>query len=457
MIIKSIIRYLQTDDELIINRLGRFTKRTVASQVEGNMITPPKVILDFEYFEDGNGFSLVDRISKWESLRLLDADDAVTKWVSELKTSVQNNKSVVFENFGTFSMNPEGSIVFESDIIKELNGEFYGMNPVPVVKSEKIVTAPEIKEEIVEVIPIQTEIEQEPVEIKEEPIEIKEEPIEIEQEPIEIEQERVEIEQERVEIEQEPVEIEEEPEIPAEVPHIINTTFEESEDKNQADETVDSAEENTGSEDSSEELIIKKPKRKSRWFERILFIIIILGALALVGYLFKKEIKQFYQDHFQKTEVVTPTTQPIQNQQDIASDEMDEISDTTELVTSEPVVEQPKTVAEQPKTTPDKPKTTTTTGTTTKPIQNNQPINQPVKTGEYKTVSIESGKFYVIAGSFVKQQDAIKHIQEKKLGSYNPVLVVGQSRVRVCIGIFKTEAEATAYAAKIDKTYWVLK
>ena len=415
MIIKSIIRYLQTDDELIINRLGRFTKKIVASQVEGSMITPPKVILEFEYTEDGNGFSLVDRISKWESLRLLDADDAVSKWVSELKSAVQNNKSVAFENFGTFSMNSAGKIEFESDIIKELNGEFYGMNPVPVVKSDKIEIVPEIKEE--------------PIEIKEEPVEIKEEPIEIE----------------------------EEPEIPTEVPHIINTTFEESEDKNQADETVDSAEENTGSDDSSEEVIIKKPKRKSRWFERILFIIIILGALALVGYLFRKEVKQFYQDHFQKTEVVTPTTQPIPNQQDITSDEMDETLDTTELVTSEPVVEQPKTVAEQPKTTPDKPKTTTTSGTTTKPIQNNQPVNQPVKTGEYKTVSIESGKFYVIAGSFVKQQDAIKHIQEKKLGSYNPVLVVGQSRVRVCIGIFKTEAEATAYAAKIDKTYWVLK
>ena len=415
MIIKSIIRYLQTDDELIINRLGRFTKKIVASQVEGSMITPPKVILEFEYTEDGNGFSLVDRISKWESLRLLDADDAVSKWVSELKSAVQNNKSVAFENFGTFSMNSAGKIEFESDIIKELNGEFYGMNPVPVVKSDKIEIVPEIKEE--------------PIEIKEEPVEIKEEPIEIE----------------------------EEPEIPTEVPHIINTTFEESEDKNQADETVDSAEENTGSDDSSEEVIIKKPKRKSRWFERILFIIIILGALALVGYLFRKEVKQFYQDHFQKTEVVTPTTQPIPNQQDITSDEMDETLDTTELVTSEPVVEQPKTVAEQPKTTPDKPKTTSTTGTTIKPVQNNQPMNQSTGNGVYKTVSIESGKFYVIAGSFVKQQDAIKHIQEKKLGSYNPVLVVGQSRVRVCIGIFKTEAEATAYAAKIDKTYWVLK
>jgi len=436
MIINSIIRYLQTYDELIVNRLGRFTKMSVASQVEGSMITPPKVILEFEYAEDGNGFSLVDRISRWESLRLLDADDAVTKWVSELKTAVQNNKSVAFENFGTFSMNPTGKIVFESDIIKELNGEFYGMNPVPVVKSDKITTEPEIKEEPIEIIEEPVEMEQEPIEIKEEPVEIKEEPVEIKEEPIEIE---------------------EEPEIPTEVPHIINTTFEESEDKNQADETVDSAEENTGSDDSSEEVIIKKPKRKNRWFERIIFIIIILGALALVGYLFRKEIKQFYQDHFQKTEVVTPTTQPIQNQQDITSDEMDETSDTTELVTSEPVVEQPKTVAEQPKTTPDKPKTTTTTGTTTKPIQNNQPINQTTGNSDYKTVSIESGKFYVIAGSFGKQQDAIKHIQEKKLGGYNPVLVIGQSRVRVCIGIFKTEAEATAYAAKIDKTYWVLK
>lgn len=415
MIINSIIRYLQTDDELIVNRLGRFTKKSVASQVEGSMITPPKVILEFEYAEDGNGFSLVDRISRWESLRLLDADDAVTKWVSELKTAVQNNKSVAFENFGTFSMNPTGKIVFESDIIKELNGEFYGMNPVPVVKSDKITTEPEIKDE--------------PVEIKQEPIEIT---------PVE------------PEIKEESVEIEEEPEIPIEVPHIINTTFEEPEDKNQVEESVDSIEENTEIEDTTEEVIIIKPKRKSRWFERILFTLIILGSLGLVGYLFREDIKQFYQDHFQKTEIVTPTTQPIPSQQDITSDEITEPEDTTEMETNEPVVEQPKPVVE-------KPRTTTPAATTTKPVQSNQQLNQTTGNSDFKTVSIESGKFYVIAGSFGKQQDAIKHIQEKKLGGYNPVLVIGQSRVRVCIGIFKTEAEATAYAAKIDKTYWVLK
>lgn len=382
MIINSIIRYLQTDDELIINRLGRFSKKNVASQVEGSMITPPKVILEFEYNEDGNGFSLIDKISKWESLRLLDADDAVTKWVQELKTAVQNNKSVAFENFGTFSINPDGKMVFESDIIKELNGEFYGMNPVPVLKSDKITIEPEFKEE--------------PVEIKEEPMEFKEEPVEIKQEPMEFK------------------------------------------------------EENTDIENSSEELIIIKPKRKSRWLETILFIIIILGSLALVGYLFRKEIKQFYQDQFQKTEIVTPATQPIPSQQDINSDEMDESEDATEMEANEPMVEQPKPVVETPKTpTPDL--------TPTKPVQSNQPVNSPSGYGEYKTVSIESGKFYVIAGSFVNQQDAIKHIREKKLGTYNPVLVIGQSRVRVCIGIFKTEAEATAYATKIDKTYWVLK
>lgn len=404
MIINSIIRYLQTDDELIINRLGRFTKKSVASQVEGSMITPPKVILEFEYNEDGNGFSLIDKISKWESLRLLDADDAVTKWVQELKTAVQNNKSVAFENFGTFSMNPIGKMVFESDIIKELNGEFYGMNPVPVVKSDKIELTPEIKEEVVEIAPVEPEIEEEI----------------------------------------------QEPEIPTEVPHIINTSFEETEDKNQAEEPVVSVEENTNIEDSSEELIIIKPKRKSWWLETILFIVIILGSLALVGYLFRKEIKQFYQDQFQKTEIVTPATQPIPSQQDINSDEMDESEDATEMETNEPMVEQPKPVVEKPKTaTPDL--------TPTKPVQSNQLVNSPSGYGKYKTVSIESGKFYVIAGSFVNQQDAIKHIREKKLGTYNPVLVIGQSRVRVCIGIFNTEAEATAYATKIDKTYWVLK
>lgn len=427
MIINSIIRYLQTDDELIINRLGRFTKKSVASQVEGSMITPPKVILEFEYAEDGNGFSLVDRISKWESLRLLDADDAVTKWVSELKTAVQNNKSVAFENFGTFSMNPTGKIVFESDIIKELNGEFYGMNPVPVVKSDKITTEPEIKEEPIEVVPVEPEI-------KEETIEVAQDEPEIEQEPIEVAPVEPEIEQE--------------PEIPAEVPHIINTSFEESDDKKDNEEEVES-EETSETEESDEEIIIK-PKRKSRWFERILFIVIILGSLGLVGYLFRKDIKQFYQDQFQKTEVVAPATQPVPSQDQSTLSDVDESEDTTEIAVTEPIVEQPKTTTE-------KPKTTTPTATTIKPIQNNQTVTQTSGNGEYKTVSIENGKFYVIAGSFGKQQDAIKHIQEKKLGGYNPVLVIGQSRVRVCIGIFKTEAEATAFAAKIDKTYWVLK
>lgn len=372
MIIKNIIRFLEHEEELMINGLGCFSKKTVASKVDGDLITPPKVTLHFESNENGNGFPFVDKISKWESIRLLDADEAINKWVAELKTAVQNNKSVSFDNFGAFSLNPQGKMVFESDMIKELNGAFYGMNPVPIVKSDKITIEPKPEEQPMDVIPPEPET-----------IQVQDEMIQ------------------------------EQPE--------------------------------TNQEQPEKEIIIT-PKRKSRWLERFLFMIIILGSLALVGYLFRKEITGFVQKTFQKTEEVKLDAQEPQETVSTTNDivpEMDDLS--TDVSTDQtPVPVQPAQV--EPPVVP-----------SAKPVSNNTPIVNPVQTGDYRSVSIESGKFYVIAGSFVKKEDAIQHIKDKKLDRYSPILVVGQSRVRVCIGTFNTESEATAFAEKIDKTYWILK
>ncbi|HPE40640.1 MAG TPA: SPOR domain-containing protein [Bacteroidales bacterium] len=379
MIIKNIIRFLEHEEELMINGLGCFSKKTVASKVDGDIITPPKVTLHFESNENGNGFPFVDKISKWESIRLLDADEAINKWVAELKTAVQNNKSVSFDNFGAFSLNPQGKMVFESDMIKELNGAFYGMNPVPIVKSDRITIEPKPEEQPVDVIPPEPET-----------IQVQDEMI----------QEQPETNQEQPE---------------------------------------------TNQEQPEEEIIIT-PKRKSRWLERFLFMIIILGSLALVGYLFRKEITGFVQKTFQKKEEVKLDAQepqiPLSTTNEIIP-VTDDLS--TDVSTDQtPVPVQPAQV--EPPVVP-----------SAKPVSNNTPIVNPVQTGDYRSVSIESGKFYVIAGSFVKKEDAIQHIKDKKLDRYNPILVVGQSRVRVCIGTFNTESEATAFAEKIDKTYWILK
>ena len=107
MVIRNIIRYLQQEDELLVTRLGKFQKKEIPSTIQEGQILPPKVIVEFEMNEEQTGFPIVDHISKWEFIRLLDADEAVNNWVSELKNALQENKEIEYENFGTFRlMNP---------------------------------------------------------------------------------------------------------------------------------------------------------------------------------------------------------------------------------------------------------------------------------------------------------------------------------------------------------------
>ena len=53
-------------------------------------------------------------------------------------------------------------------------------------------------------------------------------------------------------------------------------------------------------ESEEEVVIIPVKKRKTRWLERIIFILIILGSIGLVAYLFRADIKKFYDQKFNK-------------------------------------------------------------------------------------------------------------------------------------------------------------
>ena len=78
---------------------------------------------------------------------------------------------------------------------------------------------------------------------------------------------------------------------------------------------------------------------------------------------------------------------------------------------------------------------------------------------KYDYIQFESGHFYAIAGSFPNEGDAVRHIRQKKLDQYSPVLVKqdGAKNLRVCIGVFDTEEEAETFAKGINSSYWVLK
>jgi hypothetical protein len=175
-----------------------------------------------------------------------------------------------------------------------------------------------------------------------------------------------------------------------------------------------------------------------------------LGAIGLVGYLFRTDLKKLYDQQFnQNTTVVTPIASPVVDNS--STDDLNQELDTTDLGDSEAI--------ETANTNPIQPATNSTpiNSTNTTPQKPVQIVNNQNNSNDISSISFEKGKFYVIAGSFGKKGDALQHIKDKKLAQYNPVLLLGESRVRVCIGTFKTEAEATAFAKKIDQTFWVLK
>ncbi|MDR2979922.1 MAG: hypothetical protein LBV02_05745 [Bacteroidales bacterium] len=76
----------------------------------------------------------------------------------------------------------------------------------------------------------------------------------------------------------------------------------------------------------------------------------------------------------------------------------------------------------------------------------------------YQKIEYQKGNFYVIAGSFVNEKDAAKHIETTGLDKLNPYLLYqeGNNRVRVCIGVFAFGKSAEEYANSFNKNYWIL-
>ncbi|MDL2230813.1 hypothetical protein LJB75_00155, partial [Bacteroidales bacterium OttesenSCG-928-L19] len=121
MIIDCIIEILKNSDDVYINELGLFEKKRTSSEIQENQISPPQIKVFFDEKGEGNGFAFILKYAEKKQKRINDADVEIRQWIEELKNSLANNKSITFENFGTFSLNPKNEIIFESGWIKELN------------------------------------------------------------------------------------------------------------------------------------------------------------------------------------------------------------------------------------------------------------------------------------------------------------------------------------------------
>ena len=164
----------------------------------------------------------------------------------------------------------------------------------------------------------------------------------------------------------------------------------------------------------------------------ILLILIVLGVL---GYIFKDKLMGYYQQWKDRK-------QPIEEV--VAPDETTEPVATFEEVTEPETETEPEETVAEPEP---------------EPVTYTPAVVKQSTDGKYDYIQFEQGHYYVIAGSFPSESDVIRHIRQKKLDQYSPKILKqdGVKNLRVCIGVFNTEAEAEQFAKGINSGYWVLK
>ena len=335
MIILSLIRALLEENTVTITGFGTFYVINLPAQVKEDVVYPPQNMIEFEYSKEGEGFDFVKKLSQWEQIGLDEAQTEISEWISLLEKGLEHNKTIFFDDFGTFSKDSSGKIVFQSVINSQLNIENEGLEPVM----------------------ISSKISEEKAQITEEPL-------------------------------------------------------------------VD-----------KRAVAGKSKKKKKR--DRFWFIFTILLALATLGALCLKDtLYKFYQDIFAKNEIPVTT-------EDIETEDTAYINSLIDELKNEiNALDQAK-------------KDTSVV----KEDKNNVPAQAPPMKSNDKYLSYQKGKYYVIAGSFMKEEDALRHIKLQKLEKYRAKLIVhpDSPRIRVAIGVFDNENDAKNFAEQIDKNYWVLK
>ncbi len=446
MIINYLTKALCEKESVYVNNLGLFRKEYAPAQIKDGMITPPGYMLVYDPDFDGNGFAFTMYVSQKGGMLITEATTQIDQWVAQLKTALDNNKSVSFGNFGTFAKNDNGTISFVCDRIAELNVEYEGMEPVSL-DSKRI----KEEEEVETVDEVVSEIEE--ISVREADSTEKEEVSSIEEGSSSAEENGVTAEKETESVEEsEAGENTEDSENTEESDNTEDSgDTEESEKAEESDEAndengVDVVEEEEKDENDDEnddekddEDETDDQKRKKRPWLVVLIIVLIAALLAAAAYYFREQLTELYQQYFgpKATEQVneepiqdTPSTADIDT---IATDSLEVETDSLSTMENSDNIEEE--IVSEPTV-----------------------INQ-LPDGENFFIDYEKGKFYVIVGSFRSEKEVREHIKSRKLEQYNPKVVLQQNskNMRICIGIFDSEPAADSYGRSTGLNYWVLK
>ncbi len=478
MIVSNLIKYLAENKSAYINGLGLFQVVFHPAKVTKERILPPHNEVSLDVNADGSGFDFVLFLSNQGLMKIVEADDRIKAWTSQLLEDLQKKRPVVVPDFGTFSQK-KGIITFESEWIPAINREFEGMTSIPVVEPLEEPKAVSIQAPVVapalETIPVpepeptaepEPEVVPEPEPMPEpepEPVpEVVPEPEpmpEPEPEPVpevvsepepmpepepapvpEVVPEPEPMPEPEPEPEPEPVpEVVPEPEpMPEPEPEPVPEVVSEPEPMPEPEpepvpEVVSEPEPMPEPESEQKSEQVSAPRKKHRWIWVLLLVLLLLGGLAAVGYIFRDKVKECYQKLTGTEQVVEPVTEPQQP--------------------AVPAVEEPALAEEE---------TAVDTLLEEEPAPEvaPEPVSEPASFdfNNPRHTTFQMGKFYVVHGSFGSDADCLKHIRTAGFQKYNPTILdtPGDWHKRVCLGVFNTEEEANVFAAGI-KHAWVKK
>ena len=447
--IDYILKSLQQEDHVFIERLGAFRTQLKHAVIEKNVIRPPyNEVVFLQNDSEENNFALANQISREKKCLFTEANEMIMRWVDELLAALQNNKSVTYEGFGTFMLDKKGNISFESAVVPQLNSQFEGMEPIDLKGDEamKDDEAMNVEEPIVVPEP-EPVVEPEPVGANNNsPVDeaMKDDEVMKDDEAMKVEEPIVVPEPEPV-AEPEPVgtdndspvdeAMKDDEAMNVEEPIVVPEPepVAEPEPVGANNDSPDDDDEDDDDEDEEED--DEKKRHGLAWLWILLLLLLVLGAL---GYVFKDRIWSCYQQWKDKKHPVEQEVVP----------EVTDIENQTAVFGEEPIVEEDAVAEEAPEVV-------------------EEPVPEPVapapvkstSDGKYNYIRFEQGRYYVIVGSFPTESDVEKHIRNKKLGQYSPVIVKqdGVKNLRVCIGVFDTEAAAEQFGKTTNQNYWVLK
>ena len=420
--IHYIIKALQQAESIYVNDLGTFSLHYKSARIEGEKMLPPRNVVTLDTATDQDDLSFTRLICQEKQCLLTEANREITQWVEELKNALANNKSVSFEEFGTFSQDSKGRLTFEAMDVPDLNIEFEGMPELSLNVSNILTEIEEDKEEVKNekeevtdnIIPEKESENEEITEV----ISTKEETEKEEGETVDTEEVKTEEETEKVEITENITPKKESED--EEITEVITTEEESGNEDNVKGEEIEVEEDDEKDEEDEE----KPKKHRSLWW---LYMLIVLLILAALGYIFRDKIQDILRpvfDRFAHKEV--EATKP----EEIDTDTVSFTEVDTTAVADTAVVEEPY-----------------------------EPEVIKTSSAGYPYIHFEQGHYYAIAGSFLTEKEVLSHIRAKHLEEYSPKLVLqdGAPNIRICIGIYDTEEEAETFAKSINPKYWVLK